>query len=258
MTLRFMNSSNSDEREFAIAGVGHVLFAAILIWLGLLGFRAGDFAPVWQPAPKWVPMHTPLAYLCAFISLASGIGLLWKRSAAIAARVIFVSFAVWLLVMRLPNLVVQKPLVLAAWPCGCIGVMLAAAWVLHAWFGGIKGIRIARVVYGLSLIPFGLAHFLYVDATTVLIPNWLPWHTALAYGTGATFIAAGLAIVAGVVARWAVTLSTLQFGLFGLIVWIPRVIGGKVTPFQWGEFVVTFALAAAGWVVMDSFRGEQH
>src|SRR6185503_9351921 len=74
-----------------IMGAGRVLFAAVMIWLGVLGFINGDFVQIWQPVPKWVPAREALAYLCALISLASGIGLLWQRTAAVAARLIFAS-----------------------------------------------------------------------------------------------------------------------------------------------------------------------
>jgi uncharacterized membrane protein len=262
-----MNSSTAEGRGIRIASVGHAFFAAVMIWLGVMGLGKGTFVPVWQPVPQWVPAREAMAYLCAVISLAGGIGLLWQRTQAVAARVVFASLTVWLLALRLPSLFFQTPVVLAAWTFGSTAVMVAAAWVLYVWlagdgdqqrlgrFAGDTGVRMGRTLYGLSLVPFGLAHFMYLDATTVLVPHWLPWHEAWAYLTGAAFIAAGLAVTVGVFARLAATLSTLQMGLFGLIVWIPRVWAGAVNDFQWGEFVVTCALTAGAWVVADSYRG---
>jgi len=251
-----------------IASAGHVAFAATMIGLGILGLVRGDFAQIWQPVPNWVPTRTALAYLTAMISLGSGIGLLLRRTAPWASRVVFVSLLVWLLYLRLPNLFYQHPLVLVAWSFGATAVMVAGAWVLYSWFAGERerqrlgfltnasGLRAARVLYGVSLIPFGLAHFMYVDATAPLIPNWLPWHVGLAYLTGAAFIAAGIAVSVGVVAPLAAALSTMQMGLFGLVVWVPRVVAGTVSDFQRGEFITTCALTAGAWVVADSYRAS--
>ena len=69
-----------------IANVSHVVFAAIMIAIGIVGLIKGDFTPVWDPIPQ--DSHA-LAYLCSFISLTTGIGLLWQRTAAAAARVLF-------------------------------------------------------------------------------------------------------------------------------------------------------------------------
>ena len=261
-----MNRNSTIGKPIRIVSVGHVVFAVTMIAFGITGLVKGQVTQVWLPVPKWVPGQTALAYLCAAISLGCGIGLLWHRTAAIASRILLITLLLWLLVLRLPYLFIQTPLVLVAWSCASTAVILAAAWVLYVWFAGEPdsqrlrfatgdgGLRIARILYGLSLIPFGLAHFMYLKQTTVLIPGWLPWHVGWAYFTGATFIAAGGAMIIGVWERLAAALSALQMGLFLLIVWVPFMWIGGLSDFQWGEVVENCALLAAAWVVADSYR----
>jgi hypothetical protein len=119
----------------------------------------------------------------------------------------------WLLLFRMSHLLFTPTEVGTWWACCDTAVMTAAAWVLYAWFvgdrdgprlefaAGDSGVRIARALYGLALIPFGIAHFLYLKDTAPLVPGWLPWPVAWAYFTGGALIAAGVAVLVGVYAR---------------------------------------------------------
>lgn len=259
-----MNETGVVRAAIHFENAGRVVFAATMLGFGVQGFVRRDFAQVWQPVPAGLPGRTVLIFVCALVAVGTGVGLLWRRTATGAARLLFLFLLAWLLLLRLPLLFVS--FTVNVWYSACeTAVIVAAAWVLFVrgasdrdrrrfgFAAGELGVRVARWLYGVALIPFGLAHFLYLQATAPLVPAWLPAPVAWAYATGAAFIVAGLAILVGVLARWATVLSALQMGAFTLLVWVPIVVSGAANPGQWGEFVVSWALTVAGLVVASSY-----
>ncbi len=247
-----------------VVSAGHAAFAATLAVLGILAATRGDFAPIWLPVPGGMPARAGLVYLSAAVSLAGGLGLLWRRTAAVASALLVSFLLAWLLLMVAPQLVLH-PGIEMGWAAGKTAALVAAALVLYVRFAGhhdglgprfaagTVGLRSARALFGLALIPFGLAHFTYFARTVSMVPGWLPWHPAWAFFFGCTFVAAGVAVLLGVLARLAATLTVLQLGLFTLLVWVPVVVAGASAP-DWHEAIVSWTLTAAAWAVADSYR----
>jgi uncharacterized membrane protein len=250
-----------------IASVGHALFAATMIALGVLSLVEGHFAPIWGGVPKDLVAREALVYLCACVCLICGASLFFQRTAAAAARVLFAYLFIWMLVFKLPTIVRAPTVEGSDQSWGETAVLVAGAWVLYAWFAapwdkqhlgfatGDRGVRLARVLYALALIAFGLSHFAYLNLTAPLVPAWLPGHVAWAYFTGGAYLAAAAAVLTGVYARLAAALAALQMGLFTVLVWIPLLAAGVATAGQIGEFIASWALTTAAWVIADSYRG---
>src|SRR5206468_11110842 len=85
-----------------IGSLGHAVFALTMISLGILGLIKGDFTPIWTGVPKGMPAREVLAYLSAFVSLVTGIGLLWQRTAVVASSVLLAYLLVWILLFWVP------------------------------------------------------------------------------------------------------------------------------------------------------------
>ena len=167
------------------------------------------------------------------------------------------------LLLQVPALV-KAPLVEVNWEgAGELGVLLAGGWVLFASRSGLgersplafatgeHGIRIGRILLGVSLLPIGLSHFVYLKETAGLVPAWLPFRTGWVYLTGTAHIAAGLGVLFSIVPRVAATMEAGMLGVFTLLVWVPRVAATPAARVPWTEFFISWAIAAGAWVVAD-------
>src|ERR1700738_3181419 len=157
------------------------LFAVGMIGLGILALVYGDFALVWQPVASWIPGRTVLAYGSGLIMLCGGVGLLLRATAAWSARILFPYLIVWLL-LKVPALLVAAQMEAVWLGLGELAVLLAGGWVLFAKLAGLRegspltfvtgenSIRLARMLFAVSLLPIGLSHIVYVKETAALVP----------------------------------------------------------------------------------------
>ena len=233
------------------ANASRIAFAASLVVLGGHALATGGIAAVWGPVPRFVPAQAALPGLIGVLVAACGLGLLWRRTTPLAARVLTGWLLLWLLLARLAE-AAMAPAVEGLWSgCGETLVPAAAAWMLQARSGD-RGRVVARMVYGIALIPFGLAHFVYFKETESLVPAGLPAPGALALLTGAAYIAAGCALLTGVCARLAAVLVALQIGGFTALVWLPALASGHADASSVSETVISLMLTAAACVIANA------
>jgi uncharacterized membrane protein YphA (DoxX/SURF4 family) len=255
-----------------IIGFGHVLFAVASASLAILMFAYGDFAPMGQSLPGWIPWRQTCIYASALLVLGASVGLCFSRTALAGVLTIGAYQAVWAVICAPP--IFSQPLSIGAWYGLCEALTsLAGSWILYAllrWqsqgspmlVAGESAVRAAQILFGLACIFYGCSHFAYADYTAGMVPAWLPGQLGFAYLTGLGHLAAGIGLVVGLLPRLAATLEAIMMSLFGLLVWVPSFFAQPrpqwATPpqNQWSELVVNLVLAASAWIVVASLRNR--
>lgn len=246
--------------------IARALLAAASASLALWILAYGHLAP--QPLPAWTPWRGIWVYGSAVLLLAATFGLCVTRT-VIPSILTVAAYLAADAAISVPQ-IVARPLGIDAWYPFCESLTpLAGAWTLFILLrmrppgsgtriDGEVTVRIARVLFGLTCVFYGVSHFAYAGYTASMVPGWLPNRLVLAYITGTCHIAAGLALIVGIQPRLAATLEAAMMSAFGALVWVPSFFTyprpSWATPpeQQWSELVVTLVLAMGAWIVAIS------
>ena len=245
-----------------------LLFAVAMIALGITGLVNGDFALAWQQVPiHHLPARTIIAYACAIIELAMGIGLLSRRTLTPTCRVLFPYMVLWLVLLVVP-VVVHFPRDAGSWGSfGEIAIITAGAWCLFAvhsgnwearhlnFIVGANGIQAARWLLIVALPMIGAE--VIVDAVKAgnhVMQPWLQWWPSpmgWACLTGVGSIATCLALLFGIWPRLAATVEAAMLGFIAVAYWAPDLYTGRTAT---TAFIISVLIAAGVWLVADTYR----
>ena len=254
------------------------LFSMGMIGLGLLSVIYRDFAFGWQPVPPFHPGRDVLAVACGVFMIGTGGALLFRATAPIASRGLFPFLVAWLC-LKIPAVMVA-PRIEGVWlGVGELGMLLAGGWILFARRSGLeqsaffehitgaKGVRLARILFGLAVLPVGLSHIFYVAITASLVPSWLPFRSVFAVVTGVGQIACGLAIMFSLWPRAAALIETVMLTLFAFLVWgpdtwvavTPKMAGAPAAPrFPLTAFLITWIIGASAFLIANALDPLSH
>lgn len=248
--VRRQSRTDGGERLLAVGGT---MLGLAALALGVLGLVVGDFALQWQPLPE----HMPGAYATAVIFTVLGAATFFSRVREGSLAALTALFFAWTLLLHGPR-IAAAPLAVPAWlgfseilAIASGALMLAAAESASANFSR-WGALVGRLMFGASLPVFGLSHFVYIEFTASMIPAWIPAPVFWAWFTGACHVAAGCAILSGVLARAASLLFACMVSGFVLLLHVPRVIADPASRLEWTMLVIAFTIAAAAWCAAGS------
>ena len=109
-----------------------------------------------------------------------------------------------------------------------------------------------RTFVAISLVVFGVQHFIYGGFVATLVPAFMPRRLFWAYFVGVAFFAAAAGILYKLIARAAATMLGVMFFLFVVLLHIPRIVGNYRNGNEWTSGFVALAMCGGAWVVANA------
>jgi uncharacterized membrane protein len=243
------------------------IFGIASVAAGVLDLIWREFESAHQPIQAWgdhIPRITILAYVAALWLIAAGATMSVRRTAQAGAAALAILYAIFA-VFPVPRLY-TAPHFFGHRAAVYIGVIVqigqqlilfVAAAVASASLSrrgsvSVAPARLARWVFGLCCIDFGLAHLTGVQAVAQMIPKWMPlggpFWTIL---TGIAFVLAGLSIIVGIQDVLAARLLGLMLLVFSVAVLTPRIFAHPHLHTAWGADAYNLTAVGAAWILAD-------
>lgn len=237
---------------------GRIVFGATAVLFGVIALMWHD-SETWQTLVQiWRLPHGTIVGGCLMaLQIAGGIGMQFPRTVRLASLVLGVVYLCFSLAC-IPAIIAASSLYERYG--GSFFQQSSLLWGAIALYAGTESSaaraqvfgRLARLGLGVCAISFALSQVLFLRFTADLVPKWIPPNQMFwAIFTTIAFALAALAILINRQARLALRLMTLMLLLFGVLVWVPRLIAHPKSHFNWSEFALTLLIAGATWMVTD-------
>jgi uncharacterized membrane protein YphA (DoxX/SURF4 family) len=116
-------------------------------------------------------------------------------------------------------------------------------------------LRFGRVLFAIGMVFFGAQFVIFAASLTGPVPGppWTRGSVIVAWLVATGFIAAGLSIVSGMMARWVSLLLGAALLGYGLIQYGPALVAKPHDPGPWTVLFELLALGGGAWVIAASF-----
>lgn len=239
------------------AAWGRILFGAAAVTFGVIALLWHD-SDTWQELVHiWsLPYGIAIGGCLMVAQIAGGIGIQIPRARRQASLVLCVVYLLFSLacipgIIAAPNVYAQYGSFFEQFAILCGAIALNAATGVNSASAIVLG-RVARLGLGVCTVSFTAAQIVYLRFTASLVPKWIPPNRT--FWVIVTTIAFGLAAIAILInrrARLAMDLLALMVALFGVLVWVPRLVAHPAGHLNWSETALTFLIAGAAWMVAD-------
>jgi uncharacterized membrane protein len=224
---------------------GRIFFGAAIAATGLQQFFFRSFFQIIFP-PYHIPGILYFAYLTAAFLMISGVAIALNRRIqffSIALSIIFLVFFVFFYLPYEFFFIPYSPWHLGLWTLPLKefayagGSLVMAGSFLPSGDGWEKAtakfpinlVQAGRTMFAITMLSFGIDHFLYTETVENMVPGWIPNHVFWTYLAGGALISSGLAIMLGINLRLVCTLLAFMIFVWIIILHVPGALANPVS-----------------------------
>jgi uncharacterized membrane protein len=255
---------------------GPVLFAIPMAIFGMDHLVAAK--AVATVVPSWIPGQLFWAYFVGVALIAAALSLASKIQSRLSSALLGTMIFLFVLLIHIPSCfatpydktrltLVFRDLALGAGPLAfaASGIEHGRALPIHGWIQSLqlqslstKLIAVTRFLIAISILVFGIDHYLYPTfapgipqegAAFVTMPAWIPGHVFWAYLTGTIFVVCAVGLTTRRHTRSAATLLGSTVLVLVLSVYLPLTVA-KALDIANGLNYLAIHLALAGTVLL--------
>jgi uncharacterized membrane protein YphA (DoxX/SURF4 family) len=243
--------------------LARTIFAAAMACFGiqhlLYAFSLGP-----RPSPPWTPSSLFFIGLIGTLLLLVSVAVLLDRSTRHASVFLAALLLAHIAIFHVPTILTHpndpnqwiSAFELLSMSAGAL-LLSTAPPVQHSPSNSQISVLIPRLLLVMSLIDFGVAHFMYAKFVATLVPAWIPGHLFWAEFVGAAFIAAALAIATTIQIRLAGILLGAMFLIFVITTHLPRIAALPHNPDEWTSGFVALAMVGVSWITASTASPAQ-
>lgn len=233
-----------------LSNAGRIFYGIAMAGLGFLTIYYNDFPYMLLPAKhSWIHSLAVLTYISGAMIFLAGACIVFEKSIRIVSlllgTVLLLIFCFYFIPYEF--IATSNYMHLGAWENAEKELALASgAFVIAGCYSGRnensffrflkKLIPFGAVLFSITIISFGIDHFLYAKDAADYVPSWIPGHLFWIYFAGIALIGSGVAIFLKIKRGLMASLLGTMIFIWFIILHIPKVIaapsdemGGEVT-----------------------------
>jgi len=239
-------------KKFSEAGIyfyGVAMAAFGVIQLVIRNFLLSEFQ-----VPAGVPLRGMWVIVSSAVFLGAAVAIFFRYRRQLALLMVGGMYLVVFLGVHLPALILNInngndwAVMFEGLMIGSGAFIIAAQLPADSGLGPrwIRFIQVAATVghylFASALFLFAIQHIIYFDYIVTLIPAWMPVKMGLAYLVIAGYILSGMSFVLGRGVGLAAFWLGVMFGLWVIVLHVPRAIGRWNVETEWASLFVALAV----------------